>query len=117
MKDDWNTTRKRGYLNISKRNDVKRKMSLAKTGKKREKSNAWKGNSVSYYAIHMWIKSTLGKASCCEFCKTKTAKRYEWANKTGKYDRLDKNDWIQLCTPCHRRYDLKNKIVYPRNKR
>lgn len=35
----------------------------------------------SYTDIHEWLGKTYGKANHCEFCETKTAKRYEYALK------------------------------------
>jgi len=40
----------------------------------------------------------------CELCGTEDAKKYEWANKDHKYFR-NTNDWMRVCTKCHRNYD------------
>jgi hypothetical protein len=64
----------------------------------------WKGDDVGYHALHRWVGKKLGRPSKCEHCGTETARKFEWANKSGKYLRsLD--DWIRLCTRCHRKYD------------
>ena len=70
-----------------------------------DKNNNWKGNRVGYYGLHTWIFRQLGKASRCtdKNCKKKS-KRYEWANKSGKYLR-ELTDWIELCKICHVKYD------------
>lgn len=65
---------------------------------------AWRGDKVSYDGLHRYIKRHLGTPRECEHCGTTTAKRYEWANKSGLYLR-DFTDWIRLCTSCHRKYD------------
>lgn len=64
----------------------------------------WKGDAASYVAIHMWISKWLGKPKYCEYCKTTTAKRFDWANKSGEYKR-ELSDWIRLCKKCHIKYD------------
>jgi len=66
----------------------------------------YKGDKASYGAKHARIKRKFGKADKCE---NKTclgiSKRYEWANKSGLY-KPEKNDWMSLCTSCHRKYDM-----------
>ncbi len=71
-------------------------------------NHAWKGNKVSYRALHSWVERTLGKSKKCEKCGTINAKRYDWANKSKKYKR-DIKDWIRLCRSCHMKYDEINK--------
>lgn len=70
-----------------------------------EKNNKWKGDGVDYYALHSWIIRKYGKASICEQCGSKN--RVQWASKNYKYTR-DREDWLNLCNKCHRRYDSKN---------
>lgn len=74
-----------------------------------EKSPNWKGNKVGRTALHNWVERQLGKPKKCEHCKSETAKKYEWANKSQKYKR-DLNDWIRLCTKCHAKYDYKTRV-------
>lgn len=64
----------------------------------------WKGENAGYHAIHIWLKTNYGKASKCEHCGTKKAKRFEWANISGEYKR-DISDYLQLCSKCHHKYD------------
>lgn len=68
------------------------------------KHGMWKGENAGYIAVHMWIYEHFGKAKVCEQCKTKTAKRYEWANISKTY-RRDILDWKQLCKSCHCKFD------------
>lgn len=63
---------------------------------------AWKGDNVSYAALHAWVKKNYGAPSQCSCCDTTNYHRYEWANISGKYLR-ERQDWIRLCVPCHRR--------------
>ncbi len=69
----------------------------------------WKGDKVSYRAIHMWMQNNYGKADVCEGkdCKRIT-QYYEWANISGKYKRNIK-DWIKLCKSCHMLMDNKKR--------
>ena len=66
----------------------------------------WKGDSVGYYALHLWISRHYGKAKKCEFCG-KTTGRIDWANKTYEYKR-DRDNWLELCHKCHMHYDMRN---------
>ncbi len=77
---------------------------LRKIIKKDDQSPNWKGDNVGITALHNWVERNLGKPSKCEHCKTTTANKFEWANKSQKYKR-DLKDWIRLCTKCHHWYD------------
>ncbi len=76
------------------------------SNQKGENNRAWKGNKAGYYAIHAWIRNNYGSAIKCVKCYTITAKRYEWANISGKYLR-DIKDFEQLCRKCHANSDIK----------
>lgn len=67
---------------------------------KGDRAYNYKGDKVSYAGLHMWVSRWKGKPNFCEICKSKDAKRYEWANKSGEYKR-DLNDWMRLCKKCH----------------
>ena len=81
---------------------------------------AWQNDNPSYRAVHAWMIKEYGKANKCEnkscIYPRKDSrgkimlkpKSYQWANKTGKYLR-DKNDFMELCASCHKKYDLKRK--------
>lgn len=68
----------------------------------------WKGSSASYITQHQWIQRNYGKASKCEDCSTTKAKRYHWANISGRYLRKI-SDYKQLCVSCHLKFDHSNK--------
>lgn len=74
-----------------------------------ENSCHWKGDNIGYHGIHQWVKKNLGKPETCNCCgKTGLiGRKIGWANKDHKY-RRNLEDWIRLCTPCHRKYDIKN---------
>lgn len=81
--------------------ESREKAKLKMTG---DKHPLWKGDKVGYHALHRWVDLHKGKPSKCEHCGTTTAKKFEWANIDGQYNRsLD--DFIRLCTSCHRKYD------------
>lgn len=73
-----------------------------------ENNPAWKGDDVGYFALHEWVKRTLGTPQKCEHCETVSAKRFEWANISRKYKR-DVKDWKRLCSKCHAKYDERGK--------
>lgn len=78
---------------------------------KNENNKAWKGENVGYVALHAWVKRYLGIPDFCESCCKNDRRRYEWANKSGKYKR-DLNDWVRLCVPCHRKHDIQIRKNY-----
>lgn len=81
--------------------ETKLRMSLAQRG---EKNANWKSENVSYSTVHKWLVRMYGKANHC--VKGHIAKKYDWANKTGKYLR-DINDWHQLCRSCNMKDGIK----------
>jgi len=76
-------------------------------GLKGELNGSWKGDFASYSAMHQWIWRQKGKPSKCEKCGTTRKRKYEWANKYHTYKR-EMNDYVRLCTSCHRKHDIAN---------
>lgn len=72
------------------------------------KNHSWKGDGVGYHGLHTWVEKELGKPQKCEHCGDTSKRKYEWASKKHSYKR-DLNEWLRLCTKCHRRYDNKVK--------
>ena len=72
------------------------------------KHQYWKGDLVSYEGIHDWVARNFGKMKMCEHCGTTSAKKFEWANRSGYYTRK-RDDWMRLCTSCHRYYDSRKR--------
>ena len=68
-----------------------------------EKSSCWKGDNITYTALHSWVYRRRGKPNKCEFNHEHRG-RFDWANKSGLYERV-LDDWIMLCRSCHLRYD------------
>lgn len=58
-----------------------------------------------YNKCHAYINRKHGKAYKCEHCKRIDKKRYEYALIKGRSYSKDINDYMQLCTSCHRFYD------------
>ncbi len=77
---------------------------------KNEKHWGWKGDSVSYEALHAWIKKRKKKPMRCGHCKQK--KKLELANRSHQYKR-DVDDYMYVCRKCHRVYD-KGIVVHAR---
>ncbi len=67
-----------------------------------EANSKWRGSSVSYQNLHMWVRRHKGSATKCSLCGS-TAK-VEWANISHKYLR-DLNDFVELCRLHHVHYD------------
>lgn len=85
-------------------------ISCGKMGKRKGKlNNKWLGDQVSYRGIHLYITQNFGKPEFCEHCKTSERRMYHWANISGEHKR-DRNDWLRLCVPCHKKFDLTSKI-------
>ena len=65
------------------------------------------GEELGYQARHRWVEKFLGKPKKCEICESRDpGRKYDWANKSHQY-KLNLNDWLRLCRPCHRKYDNK----------
>lgn len=92
---------KKGQKNCSMRCRATYQKMTFPTG---ENSWSWKGNRATKYSLHDWVIKHLGRPKKCEICKTESAKKYEWSNKSQKYKR-DLSDWQRLCTKCHMVYD------------
>ena len=91
---------KKGHIRSS---ETIKKCLEAVTGKN---NYQWK-EKPSYNSIHTWVRRWKDKPSICEMCGVTTAKKYEWANIDHKYRRV-LEDYIRVCTSCHRKYDIKN---------
>lgn len=89
--------------------EAKIKISLGKKGKYiNEKSHKWAGDNVGLHGVHKWVRRICGKPMSCSNPKCRgISKRYEWANKNHLYKRK-KEDYINLCASCHRKYDIRN---------
>jgi hypothetical protein len=80
-----------------------------------DKNKAWKGDKVGYGALHDWIKDHFPRKYKCEKCQG--TKNIQMANKSHLYKR-DITDWMELCRPCHMKYDdvMKKAWITRRNR-
>src|SRR6185312_5937934 len=70
-----------------------------------------------YRQIHFWLKKSFGKANKCEsFDCRKISNIFEWALKKGFRHEFKKENYVQLCRSCHRRYDMTNQKKEQANK-
>lgn len=69
----------------------------------------WTSFSNNYYAIHSWLQKEHGKANHCEnkSCVNEKATRFHYALKHGKSYERHRMNFMQLCTSCHKKYDMK----------
>lgn len=66
------------------------------------KHHNWKGESVGYHALHIWVNRNKVKTGVCSLCG---ANRYtEWGMMTENFSR-NLDDYIEVCKPCHMRMD------------
>lgn len=61
----------------------------------------------NYHPVHYWLGVNFGKANKCENpdCKSVNKKRFEYALIKGKVYEKNRDNFIMLCVPCHRKYD------------
>jgi len=86
---------------------TRRKMGKAKEGLRDEATNRWKGDKAGKGPMHGWVYRHKGKPKVCEHCGiTCKERKLAWANKDHKY-RRKLEDYMSLCYPCHKKYDLK----------
>lgn len=79
---------------------TRRKMSISHIGKRiNEQNPGWKGEKITYFTLHSWIRKKLGKAQKC--INGHIAKIYYWCNKSGNYTR-NFSDWHELCPSCNK---------------
>lgn len=85
-------------------------------GRRGEETPRWKGDNVSYGALHLWVRKYLPKPRVCRDCNQ--PKRLDLANISQEYKR-DLNDWEYLCRKCHMTKDgrLAKFITQPRKRK
>lgn len=67
----------------------------------------WKSKHPNYRAVHAWLTYYHGKASKCEMpdCNGRS-KMFHWALKRDKDYEKNIENFMQLCSSCHKKYDL-----------
>ena len=93
----WNKGKKTGIVPRT----AYRKGDKRITGKN---NSRWAGDCIGYQGRHYWLYDNFGKPSFCEICGTQKARRFEWANISGRYLK-DRGDWLRTCASCHRKLD------------
>lgn len=63
-------------------------------------------NRRLYNQMHVAVRKSYQLKNQCAFCGTKDKNRYELALKKGREYSFDVGDYIELCVPCHRKYDV-----------
>ena len=72
-----------------------------------ENNTSWKGESAKVSTKHDWVRNHKGRPKYCIRCGRKGGRtfNYNWANIDHKY-RRNLDDYIRLCSKCHRDYDV-----------
>lgn len=81
----------------------------AKRDQRREANHAWVGSKIGYLGAHKRVYRERGKPQKCEHCRTTDDRKYEWANVSGTYE--EPSDYIRLCIPCHRKFDIQRRTA------
>lgn len=61
--------------------------------------------SPKYSAIHAYLSYHNKKTGICDFCQ-KPNKMTHWAKKTESEYTRNREDYFELCSPCHQKYDF-----------
>lgn len=69
-----------------------------------EDINCWKGDAAGYHAKHKYLSKHYPKKGVCENCGKK--RKTEYALITGKEYSRKREDYLELCCLCHKRYDF-----------
>lgn len=81
------------------------------------KSNPlWQGDDVGYSGVHKWLLKNKVRTGTCQHCGRRPKRARggrlmagtEFANLSGEY-RRDPSDYVELCRPCHRKFDAKRR--------
>lgn len=91
-------------FNLMRRHGIKARIA-AKRDQRGENNASWKGSEAGKQAFHRRLYALHGKPTCCLVCGTVSAKSYDYANISGRYEDID--DYVPLCRSCHWRYDDK----------
>jgi hypothetical protein len=68
-----------------------------------EKSPAWKADEAGYHTIHAWLCKNFPKSRLCEECAAGGPTDYALIH--GRDYSRDREDYRELCRPCHIVYD------------
>lgn len=71
----------------------------------REANPKWRGDQVSYNALHAWVARNKPKTGACQQCGKEGAT--EWSNVSHEY-RRDLEDFREFCHQCNAIYDVRS---------
>lgn len=77
----------------------------AKRDQTGERNSYWRGDNACYQAFHRRLYTKFGKPTKCAKCGTDSAKHYDYANLSGRYE--DITDYLPMCRSCHWKLDKK----------
>lgn len=63
-------------------------------------------DQVHYVTIHKYLARHNTKRGVCSHCDSGRAKRTEWALRKGRTYSRNIDDYIELCSSCHKFYDM-----------
>jgi len=84
-----------------------------------EKNVNWKGKDVGYFGLHSWLVRSFGNAIKCEnrkvslldFICSRKSNNFQWAVIHEKGYQRKRENFIQLCISCHKKYDYSNRLI------
>lgn len=97
-------TTQKVIFNIMRRHGIQARIP-AKRDQRGEKNAYWKGRLAGKQALHRRLYARHGKPTCCTVCGSTSAKAYDYANLSGRYE--DLSDYAAMCRSCHWKYDGK----------
>lgn len=73
-------------------------------GKTGPANHNWRGGAADYFTTHEWMNRYYPRAGICEECG-EDGRRTEYASLTAPDYTRNREDYAELCVPCHRRLD------------
>lgn len=74
-------------------------------------NGSWLGGAAGYGALHTWVRKHNPKTGTCDECRRPT--RTEYAIIHGRPYSRNREDYRELCRPCHMKYDLTGRAMPP----
>ena len=99
------------FLGKAHTDESKLKNRLSHLGKPKPETQGplnpnWKGDTASLQSIHTCFRRTHPPPDLCEECHQPfPPDELEAHNVSKTYRRDDRNDWLYVCRPCHRKID------------
>ncbi len=61
--------------------------------------------TYEYQSVHKWLQYHFPKIRKCERCGTSEDRKYEYALIKGKRYEKNRENFMEMCAPCHKIYD------------